>query len=351
MSEKEVVEIERDEAINNEVIIATEYDISLDVANGKVFIASNLDNSNVIIQGIMTAYRKGNAKRGDETITLDREGLESIGGDVTAFFTGNIFFEHLPCTVVVNGTKESVVQAIEEQAKEEKVVEEAVIVAEEKAVDTQKYPDLTKDTFKGPIVAPSGLSRTERKTWWQTLRKMYPDKFDANGNYVMAAAPVVQSPQKVEQETQITEALVAIKAEEKPKAQERAPKLLKASELGFGAGNSFTNMADHKIRSSFFMGQYFPSKDSYSVLSTPAKIFEQAKYIFINKERTAEMFLAGLRSSPSFGKLLNGHEMVVPATVLKNTTFTDKYPVYYVTNVVTALQALGLEEIPSEKVQ
>jgi hypothetical protein len=178
---------------------------------------------------------------------------------------------------------------------------------------------------------------------------MYPEVFDANGNYIGYGAPAEQKAETKEQK-EITQALVEIKAEKKTE-EKPAPVLTNVKDIGLGAGNSFMTMADHKIRASFFMGQYFPSKDSYSVLSTPAKIFEDAKYIFVNKERTAEMFLAALRKSPSFTKLLNGHEVVVPATVLKNTIFTDKYPVYYVTNVVTAMQALGLQAIAQEDVK
>jgi hypothetical protein len=226
------------------------------------------------------------------------------------------------------------------------VIEEAQVVSEKQVVDEKSvgfnYPNLAKNKPK-TIVAPQGLSRTQRKEWWSTLRKMYPSDFDANGNYIGFG----DSPQKEESTEQkaITTALTEVRAEK----QVNVPVETNFKNTGVGAGNAFTTMADHKIRASFFMGQYFPSKDSYSVLSAPAKIFEEARYIFVNKERTAEMFLAGLRKSASFSKLLNGHERVVPATVLKNGIFTDKYPVYYVTNVVTALQALGLQEIAQEK--
>lgn len=339
-------EIERDEAINNEVLIAGEYDITVDIATGKVFIASNLDGSNVIIQGIMPAYRKENPAKGGETISFDREGLTAVSNDINAFFTGNVYFEHIPCTTVVNGTKEGSV-------KPDVTIEEAKVISEEqkeeaKPTEEPKYPNLSVTKPK-TVVAPQGLSRTQRKDWWSALRKMYPEAFDVTGNYVGYGEPK-QKEESAEQK-EITQALVAIKASlpakveaEKPKVD--APLVTDFKNVGVGAGNAMTNMADHKIRSSFFMGQYFPSKDSYSVLSAPAKIFEDAPYIFVNKERTADMFLAGLRKSPSFTKLLNGHEVVVPATVLKNTVFSDKYPAYYVTNVVTALQALGLQEIP-----
>jgi len=329
-------EIERDEAINNESLIAKEYDISVDVATGKVFIASNLDGSEVIIQGIMPAYRKDNPLKGAEAISFDREKLQE---GCNAYFTGNVFFDHIPCTTVVNGTKEGSTPKV--------VIEEAKVVSEEKkaepvSTEETKYPNLSVTRPK-TVVAPQGLSRTQRKDWWSALRKMYPEAFDVTGNYIGYG----ESKQKEEsaEQKEITQALVAIKAEKAmPKVD--APLVTDFKNVGVGAGNAMTNMADHKIRSSFFMGQYFPSKDSYSVLSAPAKIFEDAPYIFVNKERTADMFLAGLRKSPSFTKLLNGHEIVVPATVLKNTVFSDKYPAYYVTNVVTALQALGLQEIP-----
>jgi hypothetical protein len=334
-------EIEKDEAINNEELIAAEYDITVDVATGKVFIASNLDGSEVIIQGIMPAYRKDNPTKGAETIAFDRENV--IEG-CNAYFTGNVYFERIPCTTVVNGTKEG--------TKTDVVIEEATVISEDKVeakedvkTDEVKYPDLAKNKPK-IVVAPSGLSRTQRKDWWSALRKMYPEAFDVTGNYI-GYGKVEQKEESTEQKA-ITTALTEVKAE-KPAAKVDVPLVTDFKNVGVGAGNCITTMADHKVRASFFMGQYFPSKDSYSVLSAPAKIFDNAPYIFVNKERTADMFLAGLRKSPSFTKLLNGHETVVPATVLKNTVFTDKFPVYYVTNVVTALQALGLQEIAQEK--
>lgn len=332
-------EIEKDEAINNEVLITKEYDITVDVATGKVFIASNLGGSEVIIQGIMPAYRKDNTTKGGETIAFDRENLQP---GRNAYFTGNVYFEHIPCDTVVNGSKEPTATKV--------IIEDAEVISEVKTEDVKTetpvigYPDLAKNKPK-IVVAPTGLSRTQRKEWWNELRKRYPEAFDVTGNYV-GYGKIEQKEESAEQK-EITTALVEIKSEvavpgSKPK---------EATNLGFGAGNSFTTMADQKVRSSFFMGQFFPGKNSYSVLSTPAKIFEESRFIFVNKERTAEMFLGGLRKSPSFTKLLNGHEAVTPATVLKNAIFTDKYPVYYVTNVVTALQALGLQEIAQEKVK
>lgn len=348
MSEKKAL-IERDEVVNNPTMIANEYDITVDQQNGKVFFAGNLDGSEVIIQGVLSAYAKDKpAAAFDFT--------ENYGTDrnkKNAVFSGYIYFEKMPVDVLVDGklVGKNGLAEDKKEVEEAKViaeyVEEKQAEAEEKASDdlivirlgAQDYmiPDLSKERPK-TIKAPEGLSRTQRSAWWNRVREAYPDAFDVNKNYIGWG----RAPEKEEKDwgKEAKE-----QKEEKPAQRQPKPK----PEAVTGVGNEFTTMADQKVRSGYFMGKYFPSKDAYSIIGSPAETFDGSKFMFCNKQRTAEMLLKALHSSPSFGEKLNGEEQVYPATNLKNQVFVESNKVYYITNAVTAAQALGSTAVVAEE--
>lgn len=336
MSEKSKVGIiERDEVFNNIALIAKEYDITIDIVTGQVWLASNHDNAVVILQGLLPGYSKENDIQG--TIAFDRSNL--IEG-TNARFTGAIYFKDLPCNTVRNGTLEKV-------NKDGVEVEPAKVVSEEiaqpKPVEKQtdlpaSLPDLDKSRPK-TLKAPDGLSRTQRKIWWDAVRAKYPDAFDSSMNYI--GYPKVA--EKADDNTKL------LPAETQPPLKNvvKEEPLKRANPIG--DGNVATTMAAQPVRAGYFMGIYFPAKDGYSVISAPATEFDKSKLIFTNKERTAEILLEGLRKNPSFAKKLNGEEKVFPALVLKPALFNGNTHVWFVTNPVTALQALGDQVTEEQK--
>ena len=335
MTEKEKPEIERDEVMNNKQMLATEYDISIDQVTGKVYIAGNLDGSEVILQGILLPYKKDKDKTSFAAFDYTEQ-----NGNKKALFSGVVYFEDIPCDITRNGTlvDDNVIVA----DKKEDTVEDATIV-EVQDSSTQEIPDdipdLTKDRPK-TLRAPDGLSRSQRKAWWDKVRTTYPSCFDSTGNYIQWPKIGPREPRDWEKETEISVDNKSFEKTEEVKVEpKREPKVKPVSITG--VGNEFTNMADQKVRNGYFMGKYFADKDAYSVVSTPSDSFEESRIIFCNKQRTAEMFLEAAKINPSFAKKLNGTERVFPSTNLKAGLFKEENLAYYVTNTVTALQSMA----------
>lgn len=330
-------EIERDEVMNNQAMLAKEYDISVDQVTGKVFIAGNLDGSEVILQGILLAYKKDK-----ETTGVSFDHTKKFGNK-QGTFSGLVYFENVPCDILANGTEtspdtvikplteESTPKVIDAEYQEVKDESIAIAVVDIKTIDLPNLDEHKPKTLK----APDGMSRTERKKWWNDVRTKYPSCFDTTGNYIGYPKPPERPKKDWEQETEIA------LAEDLKKGQREAKF---KPESVTGAGNEFLTMADQKVRSGYFMGKYFADKDAYSVISTPADSFDGSRIIFCNKQRTAEMFLEAAAKSPSFSKRLNGTEEVFAATVLKPGLFVDSNLAFYITNTVTALQGVVIAQ-------
>lgn len=344
MSEKLIPDIERDDVINNQAMIAKEYSITIDQVTGKIYFAGELENSQVIIQGIVPQFHKNHK----QLPAMSFDYTKKINGR-NATFSGFIYFEDLPVDALVNGNlvgSNGLPVPVKKDEKDDKI-EDAIVIEEEIEEKTETksteelehmIPNLAEIRPK-TLKPPAGLSRTKRKKWWDAVREKYPDAFDARLNYI-GFPDKQKEPDKVVSEEKKEDAKPVVSNEPRP------PKIKPSAVTGIG--NEFTNMADPKVRSGYFMGKFFPAKDAYSVISTPAETFENSRLIFCNKARTAEMLLQALNSSPSFGEALNGEEKVYPATNLRQGVFTSDRLVYYVTNAVTAAQALG-STIPEAK--
>lgn len=337
-------EIECDEVFNDKARLATEYDISVDIVTGKIYIAGNLDGSEVILQGILHPYKKD---KQSPFVSFDHT---QRFGDKHALFSGVVYFENIPCDVLSNGTLINSDTAVRDREPETtlspskvELIEDAKIVEEEKPSLNRdvklEFPDLEKEKFK-TIRAPGGLSRTQRSTWWKALRAKYPSHFDVSGNYISWPKAADREQKEWEKETaKISSALVAIQEAADLKENPPLSRIAKPKpEAIVGAGNELTTMADQKIRSGYFIGKYFAEKDAYSVVSAPAESFDKSRILFFNKLRTAEMFLEAAKKSPSFSQKLNGTESVFASTNLKASLFVESNLALYVTNTVTALQ-------------
>lgn len=362
-----------DDVINNYDRVNTDYDITIDQTTGEVWIGSNSAEAGSLIQGVIKGYLKPN----QEPLPPGAEFNYVIKGKVSppskigtraALFSGSIYFEDLPVDVFATEPKVQVTDLkVEDTTSAGKVIKDEKQQESDRSQQTNSdiqhtengsAEDNTKQAVspstrfifpseselrtiaKGKLKPQSGLSRTERKEWNAILRKKYPNCFDAGGNWIGF---------NVSSDTTAPVAPPAI-----PNVEEKTPNKT-TNALGLlgetGVGNSITRMTDAKVRNGYMLARLFPGK-GYALVSTPAKDGdgEKSAFIICNKERTARFLLAGLEKSPSFSTRVDGCE-VLRASILKPKYFEDdRLYVYWITNAVTALMALGMQSKETEDV-
>lgn len=363
MNQNKKPPIEHDEIVNNLKGLGDEYDITYNQEDGKLYIAYNgfkadgKTNSEVILQFIST--HKHPQKDKLPGLNIDKTRTSAQDGGRAALLSGLFYVENLP------------VDLMEELPK---VEEEKIDIAKEMKVDSDEPEHLqgisgkvqaslramTRVTKEGNIYKedlyglkatnptnlkpPQGFSRSERKEWWDALRKAYPEAFDNGGNWVGYGQP---------------------SASEKPK--EDPPSIHKKAtntSLGLlketGAGNLITSIVDKRVdERTCFIGRFYEAKKAFAIASTPTQIGKEtgSAMLFFEKDRTANFILEGLQKSPSWENILKGCQ-VYKVTSLKPEIRSDRNrTIYFITNAVTALKALGdqakqeVEEVTYEEVK
>ena len=344
--------IEFDEVMNNANMIANEYDITIDQVTGKVWLAGNAKESECIIQGIITGYiskDKDIPGAGFDYVDICDVHKKEKKTEVykPARFTGSIFFEDLP-VLVFTPPKKAEIKGEESQIEDAKYSE----VENDDNIDI-KIPNFETLRLikKGQLKPPRGLSRTTRKRWNIALRKKYPVAFDESGNFIG-----FNIPDEVSKELDISTLrgkypdafnndgdFVGFKPSDKVPNHE----VVKHDNVVMepGKGNLITTTLDARMSGKFFIGKLYEGR-GYAVVSTYSKDgrFEDAAWIICNKERTAQFVLDGLHACPGFAKLVKDNE-VFSVKVLKKSYFnSESVPVYFITDAVGALKALGTAE-------
>jgi len=356
---------EFDEVMNNVKQINEEYDITSDETTGKVWIAST--NGEVIIQGVIAGYVPKDSEKpapGAEFIYLEgkpnREPKEGEYHD--AMFSGAIHFENLPLKTFATLVKGK------EEVKDEKLDKQKETTSSDIRADF--IPALPTKGELSKISAgqlkPPKCSRTAKANWWKLLREKYPDSFDHGGNWLgLVDSKPNMSPNFVDgrtldidnkkdvQELVIEEEGKAVSEPVKP-ANDRGrgvPGLLTST----GQGNAITNMTDDKIKNGFFLGRLF--EKGYAIISTPAKEgdFEKSAFLICNKEKTAKFLNIGLNRSQSFVTKVDGaepfHIRELKKEFFEDTPENKKVLVWWITNAVSALQALGTQDKDIESIK
>lgn len=341
MTENQKPPIECDEVVNNLKSLNEEYDITYNEENGKLFLAYNgtkpdgKSPSEVIVQFINLAKHPGKDKL--VGLTIDRTRPKYRDGLLSGIF----YIENLPVDLMekLPSVEENKAEEKKEVTKEElspKVASSltamTLVDKEGKIVESDRYGLRVNNLAPTALKAPQGFSRSERKEWWDTLRKEYPDGFDKGGNYIGFNV----------EEKKETIAPTEIKA--KPKSQ-----------LGLltetGAGNGIYSIIDARVDDrTCFIGRYFEQKNAFAIVSTPTAIGDEhsSAMLFFEKERTADFVLKGLLKSPSWQSKLEGCE-VFKASQLSKTIRSDRNrSIYFITNAVTALIALGTQKSEKE---
>jgi len=356
-----------DEVINDPKSGFEEMDISLETKSGKVFIASALKGAKVILQGIVKGYISKDSAADLPGATLDYVAAKGLSPDVdtefskAALFSGSIYFEKLPVTVLETKGEDKdqlTLPLFEDKVKPEVKAEEKESKAEPKEKgDTTSTGKTIKDnkisdvelppipskveleTIKaGQLKAKQGFSRQARRIWWEKLREMYPKYFDKGGNWLGMGEDVKAEP--TEENDKVTTKAVELVKKARPltNVKQDPPGTM----IEIGAGNRITNMTDETILTCLFIGRFFEGR-GYSVISTPGE-GDEAAFILCNKERTAKFMIAGMRRNRGFKELVEGCN-IYPVTEFKEKWFKkENQLVYFVTNAVTALQALGTQE-------
>jgi len=342
---------EFDETMNNITQIKKEYDITSDETTGKVWIASV--NGDVIIQGVIDGYVPnkaidGSPKPGAEFVWTEGKPKSKKGQYHDALFSGAIRFENLPLQTFAAAIKQ-----------EEKKNEEPIKSKQPNNLPTFPTEAELRDVPAGQLKPPK-CSRSEKSAWWTALRERYPNSFDSGGNWIGLKSdnypikPIIVDGTtliKDNEEMVIEENEEPVKERVDPK-NKGVPGLLQST----GQGNAITNMVDEKINNGFFLGRFY-GKKGYAVISTPAKEgeFEKSAFLICNKEKTAKFLNLGLSRNESFAPKVDGAD-VFHIRELKKDFFEDtpknrKILVYWITNAVTALQALGTQEKDIEDIK
>lgn len=341
--------IEFDDVFNNYDKVDDDYDITIDETTGEVWIASNHDKAGSILQGVIKGFLKRDqepAPPGSEFnyVIKGKPSEESKGGTRRAMFSGAIYFENLPADVFASGQQKLKFDKQEEikpEKKDDTKPEQNRRVEADNSVDESKFVFPSEDDLrkikKGQLKPQAGLSRNGRKKWNDTLRQKYPNCFDTGGNWIGFGDSSDNSNANNSADTDRN-------VQDKGLKESKSVNVLGA--MGeTGMGNTITKMTDEKIRNGFMLARYFDGK-GYAIVSTPAKAknFNKSAFIVCNKERTAKFMLAGLMRNQSFSQQVDGCD-VFKVTELKKKFFEDDtLYVYWITNAVTALQALGTQE-------
>lgn len=335
-----------DEVNNNYDLITKEYSITIDATTGQFWIASDLEGAESIIQGNIRGYipREYEVPGAAFDYVVDQTGIK--GQVKRAKFSGIIYVEDLPVEVfeskkITKSVEENEKSTVEDKAKSRNNTTELKF-------DYPSREELMKvraGQLKRPDHPITGkkLSRAERRAYNAGLRALYPEAFDAGGNWVGFTSADDQVHTQIE-------------TKHKDQSQQKANK--EQNVLGLmgetGVGNTITKMTDKRIPSGFMIARFFPGK-GYGITSTPAKDgeFSRSALIICNKERTGKFMLSGLMRNKSFSEKVDGCDIFKVSELKKKFFEDDTMYVYYVTNAVTALQALGtqskiLEEIKSK---
>lgn len=333
MGKQVIAPIEVDEVVNNTELIAKEYDITFSQETGKLFIASNADGSNVILQ--FAAYNMHPDHGNLEGLCIDRQNPPA-GTD--AKVSGIFYIKDLPVDLMekVKGfdTPEVKVEAKKEEEKIDIGKEYESLEAYEKDHKTGDKNDpfgLIKSNPK-TLKAPAGLSRNGRKEWWEKLRAIHPLAFDKGGNWIGFTDSSNNSNSSVDSKS-VGTVNVEIK-------QGFAIGLLRET----GVGNLITTVIDARVMAdTCFIGRYFQQKNGFVIASTPAQHNTEniSAMLFFEKFKTADFVLKGLLKSPSWESKLEGCA-IHPVSQLNSAVRTDRNRhIYFITNGVTALKALG----------
>lgn len=330
--------IEVDEVINNEQMLSNEYDITFNQENGKLFIAHNGNDSQVILQAI--AYNMHPDRKNLAGLLVDKN-QPPIGRD--GRLSGIFYFEKLPVDLM-----EKLPDIAEPVVVKEDKTEKKIDISKEYETNEKEYDSLEaydKDHKTGgdddpygliksnpkTLKAPTDLSRAGRKEWWENLRKVHPTAFDKGGNWI--GFDTVEEPAKA--------------ATSAPVQRGGAIGLLTET----GAGNLITSIIDARVnKDTVFIGRYFQQRNGFVVASTPAKDGESeiSAMIFFEKMRTANTVLEGLLKSPTWDKKLEGCRIFLVTNLKPEIRVDNKRRIYFVTNAVTALKALGTQKKPTD---
>jgi flagellar assembly factor FliW len=354
MGKEKFKPIEVDEVVNNPELLRKEYDITFNQETGKLFIANNAKESTVIMQ--LMAYN----------MHPDRDQLMGLAVDKTdpkdARLSGIFYLQNLPVDLMEAikplEEKPNMGRGAESVRENKKADEEAKIDIGKEYASLEEYEkDHSTGDDKDPfglvksnpktLKAPAGLSRQGRKEWWEKLRAIHPTAFDKGGNWIGFDKDNLSA--YIKPEAEVT------KQDKTPSTNPNAtltfvkPVVVKdKAAFGLlretGVGNLVTTIIDARItKDCYFIGRYFQQKNGFVIASTPAVLNNDkvSAMLFFEKFKTADFILKGLLKSPSWENKLEGCG-IHPITQLSSAVRTDKdRHVYYITNGVTALMALG----------
>lgn len=365
MSQNQKPPIEHDEVVNNLRGLGDEYDITYNMEDGKLYIAYNgfkadgKTNSEVILQFV--SVHKHPQKDKLVGLNIDKTRTSEQDGGRSGLLSGLFYIENLP------------IDLMEELPKVEEK-EEKIYISKEIKMDNDTPEHLkglsgkvqaslramTKVTKEGKIYkedlyglkatnpanlkAPMGLSRSERKEWWDALRKAYPEGFDSGGNWVGFGEPSVSEKPK----------------EDPPSIHKKAVNTYLGLLKETGAGNLITSIIDKRVdERTCFIGRFFEAKKAYAIVSTPTEVGKEAgsAMLFFEKDRTANFVLDGLKKSPSWEAKLEGCQVYKASTLTQAIRSDRNRTIYFITNAVTALKALGdqakkeIEDVQYEEVK
>lgn len=333
--------IEFDEVMNNPDLTANEFTITVDQVSGKVWIASEAVESQVILQGVIAGYIDKNQDKevgcppGAEFNYVDLcktvKDKQTYEGYKAASFTGSIFFQNLPVEVLTPKFAEPLEKdkAVITDGKEVEEVKEVkeVKVDEEIDIKLPSYETLC-GVPKGQLKPPRGISRTTRSRFNKAMRDKYPAAFDKGGNWIGFETEYVKTQPEAEMKD---DSEVEVDTTEVP------------DRMIVGKDNLLTTATDARMPGSWFIGRFYEGR-GVAIVSTNEDKFDNSAWFICNKEKTAIFVLAGLRKNPGYSKMVDGCE-IYSVNVLKKDYLTKKgIPVYYISNAVTALQSLGTRE-------
>lgn len=349
MNQNQKPPIEHDEVVNNLKGLGDEYDITYNQEDGKLYIAYNgfkadgKTNSEVILQFISVHKHPGKDKL--VGLNIDKTRTSEFDGGRAGLLSGLFYIENLP------------IDLMEELPKIEDK-EEKIDIGKEMKVDSDEPEHLqglsgkvqaslramTRVTKEGKIYkedlyglkatnpanlkAPQGLSRSERKEWWDALRKAYPEAFDNGGNWIGYGQPSVSEKPK----------------EDPPSIHKKAANTSLGLLKETGAGNAITSIIDKRVdERTCFIGRFFEQKKAYAIVSTPTEVGKESgsAMLFFEKDRTANFVLEGLKKSASWETRLEGCQVYKASTLSQAIRGDRNRTIYFITNAVTALKALG----------
>lgn len=364
MAQNKKPPIERDEVINNVKGLSEEYDITYSEEDGKLYLAYNgkkedgVTPSEVILQFIAASKYPDQKKA--TGLEIDR--TKAPKGR-SALLSGLFYLEGLPVDLMeklpieeetkseekkIDIGKEMETGDLHLMSFEKKMNLEGMsgkVVASLRAMaKVDKQGNLLAEDVYGlrkenpiNIKAPQGLSRTERKEFWDHLRSLYPEAFDKGGNWVGYGRESVDEGSETSKQ-------------DPPSVHKKDDTKIKPL-TETGAGNGIYSIIDARVdERTVFIGRYFKPKNAYAIASTPTHIGdeESSAMLFCEKERTANFVLEGLLKSPSWQNKIEGFGVHKVSTLSAKIRSDRNRTIYFITNAVTALKALGTQKQTTE---